>query len=126
MIHASAPKSVRERGYEKRVLGERARLELKLRPSYVLEPHHERPNIEGQVTALRDALKTDDLSRIKKLSEELQQAFYAISQQLYQQGQPQGGMPGSDVPGGNGHGPSAGPQQPPSDEGVVDGQFREA
>jgi len=84
-------------------------------------PANERTNIEGKVKDLREALKSEDTAHIKKLSEELQQAFYAISQQLYQQGQP-----GAGTPGGNGHGPTAGPQQPPTDEGVVDGQFTEA
>jgi molecular chaperone DnaK len=84
-------------------------------------PANERTNIEGKVKDLREALKSEDTARIKKLSEELQQAFYAISQQLYQQGQQ-----AAAAPGGNGHGPAAGPQPGETDEGVVEGEFREA
>jgi molecular chaperone DnaK len=84
-------------------------------------PANERTNIEGKVKDLREALKSEDTARIKKLSEELQQAFYAISQQLYQQGQQ-----ASAAPGGNGHGPTVGPQPGETDEGVVEGEFREA
>jgi len=84
-------------------------------------PADDRSNIESKVRDLREALNGEDTSRIKQLNEELQQAFYAISQQLYQQGQP-----GSGMPGGNGHGPDGEPEQGPDDEGVVEGQFHEA
>jgi molecular chaperone DnaK len=84
-------------------------------------PASDRSNIEGKVRDLREAIKGEDTTRIKKLSEELQQAFYAISQQLYQQGQPASGMPG-----GNGQGPTAEPHPDENDEGVVEGEFREA
>jgi molecular chaperone DnaK len=84
-------------------------------------PANDRTNIEAKVRDLREALKGEDTARIKKLSEELQQAFYAISQQLYQQGQPS-----TAAPGGNGQGPAVEPQPGENDEGVVDGEFREA
>jgi molecular chaperone DnaK len=80
-------------------------------------PASDRSNIEGKVRDLREAIKGEDTARIKKL----QQAFYAISQQLYQQGQPAGGMPG-----GNGQGPTAEPRPGENDEGVVEGEFHEA
>jgi molecular chaperone DnaK len=73
----------------------------------------ERQDIERQVSGLREAIKGNDLANIKKLSEDLQNAFYAISQQLYaqQQGQNNGKGNGS-------HG---------TDEGeVVEGEFHEA
>jgi len=82
---------------------------------------NDRANIESKVRDLREALKSEDTAHIKKLSEELQQAFYAISQQLYQQGQQ-----ASAAPGGNGHGPAAGTAPEANEEGVVDGEFREA
>jgi len=84
-------------------------------------PANDRTNIESKVRDLREALKSEDTTHIKKLSEELQQAFYAISQQLYQQSQP-----ASAAPGGNGHGPAAEPRSGENDEGVVEGEFREA
>jgi len=99
-------------------------------------PATERADIERKVTALREALKGEDAARIKRESEALQQAFYAISQQLYQQpgatqqGVPQPDAAGPQAPGGNGNGNGyhASGQGPsgPNDEGVVEGEFREA
>lgn len=69
---------------------------------------------------LGEALKGDDLNRIRKASEDLQNAFHALSQQLYAQQQP--------APNGNGHHPETQHEtgeQPGRDE-VVDGEFREA
>ena len=97
-------------------------------------PASERENIQSKVSELRKAAEGDDADAIKRLSDEVQNAFHAISQQLYaQQGQSQqapGGMPGSDFPNygqpggngkstnGNGHGKEEGD--------VVEGEFREA
>jgi molecular chaperone DnaK len=76
-------------------------------------PSHERQNIEDKINALREAMKGDDTNRIKQLQDDLQNAFHALSQQLYAQQAAQ--------PGGNGHGRS------PNEEGdVVEGEFREA
>jgi len=76
-------------------------------------PAGDRSNIESKVNALREALKSSDIARIKSLSDDLQNAFHAISQQLYaQQGQPA-------PQGGDGRGPEG--------EGeVVEGEFHEA
>jgi molecular chaperone DnaK len=79
----------------------------------------ERSNIDNLINALREAIKSDDINRIRSASEQLQQASYAISQQLYQtqEGQPDGSSgytPGS----GNGHGDG-------TPEGVVEGEFEE-
>ena len=78
-------------------------------------PANDRQSIETKITDLREALKGDDIQRIKQLTEEVQQASYALSQQMYaQQGQPAGeATPGGSAPG--------------SEEGdVVEGEFREA
>ncbi|MEW5938499.1 MAG: molecular chaperone DnaK [Chloroflexota bacterium] len=76
-------------------------------------PSAERGDIESKINDLKSAAQSEDLSRIKKASEALQQAFYAISQQLYAQGQPQPGPGGPSTP-------------PPSGEGdVIDGEVRE-
>jgi molecular chaperone DnaK len=89
-------------------------------------PAAERADIESKVTAVREALKGDDAARIRRESEALQQAFYAISQQLYQQGGPQPGATGPQAPGGNGRGyHTPGQASPNPDEGVVEGEFRE-
>ncbi len=97
-------------------------------------PESERDNIESQIKELREVIKTDDVNKIKSQSEVLQNAFHALSQQLYaqegQQAGAPGGMPGTDFPnyGGNGQGPNEnGSGQNPEDEGeVVEGEFREA
>ncbi len=82
-------------------------------------PGHDRQSIEQKIAALREALAGDDANRIRQLSEEVQQATYALSQQMYagQQAGDTGGQPG-----GNGHGNGQ-----RRDEGdVVEGEFREA
>ncbi len=52
-------------------------------------PSAERSTIEGKLNDLKSASQTDDVNRIRKASEEVEQAFHALSQQLYSQGQPQ-------------------------------------
>jgi molecular chaperone DnaK len=78
-------------------------------------PGQDKQKIEKQIVELREALKGEDLGRIKSLSEQLQQAVYALSQQMYASGQTGG---------------SAGPRPPEGnrrDEGdVVEGEFTEA
>jgi molecular chaperone DnaK len=84
-------------------------------------PANERSNIEGKINDLKQAAQSDDLNRIKKATDEAQNAFHALSQQLYAQGQPQpeGAGPGA------GPGPG-GPSQPRGDEGdVVEGEVKE-
>ena len=90
-------------------------------------PANERTNIEAKIQAVRTALTTEDLDKIKSLTEELQQAFYALSQQMYAQ---QGGEPG-DMPGAGPTGPmpQSGPEKGKGsdDEGeVIEGEFSEA
>lgn len=73
----------------------------------------DRRAIESKIEELRQAMQTDDAARIRRVMEELKQASYAMSQQTYEQPQAQpGGGPG---PGASG----------PTDEGVVEGEFRE-
>ncbi len=82
-------------------------------------PADERSNIEAKINDLKQAAQGDDLNRIKKATDEAQNAFHALSQQLYAQGQPQ--------PEGAGPGQAAGgPSTPPSDDGdVVEGEVKE-
>jgi len=83
-------------------------------------PGNDRQNIEKKIAALREALKGDDVARIKQLSDEVQQASYALGQMAGQQAGPQTG--GSNGPRGNGNGNGNG-----NDEGeVVEGEFHEA
>jgi molecular chaperone DnaK len=92
----------------------------------------EKSDIQAKINTLREATKTDDAARIKTLTEEVQNAFHALSQQLYAQ---QGGQPGAgagpdmsgfagmggSTPGANGKSETDNP-----DEDVIDGEFTEA
>ncbi len=84
-------------------------------------PSGERGKIEGKMNDLKQAVQSEDLERIKKTTEELQNVFYALSQQMYAQGQPQ-------TAGGPNAGPANGPQTPPpgGDGDVIDGEVRDA
>jgi len=80
----------------------------------------ERGKVEGKITDLKTAAQADDIGRIKKATDELQNMFYALSQQMYAQ------QPGQTPPEG---GPQAGgPQTPPpaNDGDVIDGEVRDA
>jgi molecular chaperone DnaK len=72
----------------------------------------DRRAIEGKIEEVRQAIKTDDVARIRRIMEELKQASYAMSQQMY-------GQPGAQYQSG---GPGA---TGSADEGVVEGEFRE-
>jgi molecular chaperone DnaK len=78
-------------------------------------PGNDKAQIEKQIADLREALKGDDAARIKSLSETLQQATYALSQQMYASGQQSGATGGATGP------------KPRTEEGdVVEGEFTEA
>jgi molecular chaperone DnaK len=79
-------------------------------------PEGDKTRIEQLSNDLKTAVQGEDIAQIRSLTEQLQQASYALSQQLYQtQEQPNGADAAPDG------------QQPPSDEGedVVEGEFRE-
>jgi molecular chaperone DnaK len=97
-------------------------------------PANERENIQEKINSLREVMKGEDVQQIKSLSDELQNAFHAISQQMYAQQQ---AAEGAGMPGGNGHGPGSAPEaggpeadegkSSPEDEGeVIEGEFHEA
>ena len=79
-------------------------------------PSADRERIEGSIKKLREAVQADDVEKIRKLTEEVQQASYALSQQLYAQQAPaaEGSAPGEQPPRGEEEGD------------VVEGEFREA
>ena len=81
-------------------------------------PATDRGRIEGVINDLKNAVKTEDTARIRQLTEQLQQASYALGQQMYAGQQPTGGPTGGE-PSGGAAGGSGG-------EDVVDGEFREA
>jgi molecular chaperone DnaK len=80
-------------------------------------PAAEKETIQGKINDLKTAAQGDDAARIKQLSEEVQQAFHALSQQLYAQEQPQPEAEG---------GPSAPPPSGEGDGDVIDGEVRDA
>ena len=51
----------------------------------------EKSTVEPKIEALKEALKTDDLDRIKSATEELTTAFQPIAQKMYQQAQAEQG-----------------------------------
>jgi len=63
-------------------------------------------DIQGKIDELKSAAQGDDINRIKQASERVEQAFHALSQQLYAQegaqGQPQPETPGGPSPRENG------------------------
>ena len=63
--------------------------------------------IEGKLSALKTALTGSDSESIKRATEELTQAFYKISEKLYQQSGAAGG-PGAGPNPGAGYGPQGG------------------
>ena len=78
-------------------------------------PDNDRQSIESKITTLREAIQGDDIGKIKSLTEEVQQASYALSQQLYaQQTPPEAGESAGD--GGSTE----------EEDDVVEGEFREA
>jgi molecular chaperone DnaK len=78
-------------------------------------PAGDRQKIESKVDELKKAIEGDDIEKIKRLTEEVQQASYALSQQLYAQ-EPTPGTEEGPSPGNGG-----------AEEGdVVEGEFREA
>jgi molecular chaperone DnaK len=62
-------------------------------------------DIQGKIDELKSVAQGDDINRIKQASERVEQAFHALSQQLYAQGaqgQPQPETPGGPAPQSNG------------------------
>jgi molecular chaperone DnaK len=79
-------------------------------------PASDRTTIEQTIEELKQARNGEDAGRIRQLAERLQQASYAIGQQMY--AQQQGGNNGGD----NGR---QGSEGQPGGEEVVEGEFRE-
>ena len=53
-------------------------------------PADEKAKVQAGIDKLKETLKGEDTAAIKAATEELQQAFYAVSEKLYQQQAPQG------------------------------------
>ena len=86
-------------------------MEKTLRELGARVPATDRGQVERLTNELKAAIGGEDAARIRNLMEQLQQASYALSQQLYQaQGQAE----------------STGPQTRHRDDDVVEGEFEEA
>ena len=72
--------------------------------------------VEAKLGELKEALKGTDIEAIKAKQDEVQKAFYAVSEELYKSAQAQ-----------QGPSPEAGPAPEPGkpDDGVVDADFKE-
>ncbi|WP_394964638.1 molecular chaperone DnaK [Candidatus Allofournierella excrementigallinarum] len=75
--------------------------------------------VESKLSELKEALKGTDVEAIKAKQEEVQKAFYAISEELYKNAQGSGAAGASGADAGN-----AGSAGKP-DDGVVDADFKE-
>ncbi|MBQ7800933.1 MAG: Hsp70 family protein, partial [Oscillospiraceae bacterium] len=73
----------------------------------------EKASIQSAVDHLKEVNKGNDIEAIKAATEEVQKAFYAVSEKLYQQANPQGGAGCDPNCGGN-----CG-----NDDGVVDADY---
>ena len=70
----------------------------------------EKAAIQSAIDKLKEVNKGSDVAAIKAATEEVQQAFYKVSEKLYQQAGPQAGQAG-------------GGAQQPGDDGVVDADY---
>jgi molecular chaperone DnaK len=86
-------------------------------------PAADKTRVEGLIKDLKDAITSEDYDKMKSLSSELQQAFYSISSNLYQQA---GGGDGGPTPPTDGAAPSGGTDTTRGDDDVIDADFTEA
>ena len=80
-------------------------------------PAEDKSKVQVGIDKLKEALKGTDTAAIKTATDELTQAFYAVSEKLYQQANPQGAQGGAQA------GPDMGGQQA---GGAQDGQYYDA
>ncbi len=79
----------------------------------------DKASVQAEIDKVKEVLKGTDTEAIKTATENLQQAFYKVSEKMYQQANPQGaqGQPGADFGGAQNQG-----QQDPN---VYEADFRE-
>ena len=80
----------------------------------------DKSEIEGELGKLKSALSGSDSAAIKAATESLTQAFYRVSEKLYQQPGAQQGAPGGQPGGGSAPGGDGGQQYYDADYTVVD------
>jgi molecular chaperone DnaK len=81
-------------------------------------PANDRGQIENVIEELKQAKDGSDVARIRSLTEQLQQASHALTQQMYQQGE-NGAGPTGPATDGSPNGKSS------SEDDVVEGEFRQ-
>jgi molecular chaperone DnaK len=81
-------------------------------------PADMKSNLENAMNEAREAINSNDTDRIRLATERLQQESYKLSEMMYQQASQQQEGAGVQSPGGT----SGGEQ--PSDEGVIDAEFK--
>ncbi len=81
--------------------------------------------LEAEVNKVKEALKGTDTEAIKNATESLTQAFYKVSEKMYQQTGTQGGQPGPDMGGANFGGQQPGGQSAGNggNDDVVDADY---
>ena len=86
-------------------------------------PESDKADIQTKLDALKEALKGEDLEAIKSKQEELTQAFYKISEELYKQAQAAQGGADAGAGAGAGYDPNAGAA--PNGDGYYDADFKD-
>ena len=76
-------------------------------------------DLQSGIDKVKDALKGTDTEAIKSATESLTQAFYKVSEKMYQQASAQAGQPGPDMGGAN----FGGQQQSGGSDDVVDADY---
>ena len=79
--------------------------------------------LEAEINKVKEALKGTDTQAIKTATESLTQAFYKVSEKMYQQANPQGGQPGPDMGGAGFGGQQAGGSGNKGPDDVVDADY---
>lgn len=82
--------------------------------------------VEAEITKVKEALKGTDSEAIKSASEALQQAFYKVSEKMYQQANPQGAQGGAGFnPEDFANGAQGGAQGGTQNDNVYEADYRE-
>ncbi|MBO5937618.1 MAG: Hsp70 family protein, partial [Clostridia bacterium] len=93
-------------------------------------PEEDKAEIQSKIDALKNALSGEDINLIKNEKEALTQAFYKISEKLYQQAQAAGGQAGGfnpeDFAGAQGGYADGGAGDGYADAGYTDANFTDA
>jgi molecular chaperone DnaK len=91
-------------------------------------PATDRGQIEEIIESLKSELNGDNTAKIRELTEQLQQASHALTQQMYQQQAGTNGATAEGQPGGPAGGPTAGTGGSTSgadEDDVVEGEYRQ-